>query len=93
MFGLLLVLIVVGSLATLVAGADPDHARLAPYIGFVCLLAGVGAVVMSALLGLVGGVLFQSQTLSELGFFLGYMIGGLSGGLLGLKRAAKPREY
>jgi hypothetical protein len=58
----------------------------------VCLFAGVGAVVMSALLGLIGGVLLQSQALSELGFFLGYMIGGITGGLFGFKRAALRRE-
>ena len=92
MFGLLLVLIVVGGLASLVAVGDPNHARLAPYIGFVCLFAGLGAVAFSALLALIGGVVLQSQGLSELGFFVGYIFGGLGGAVVGLKRAVKRRE-
>ena len=92
MFGLLLVLIVIGGLASLVAVGDPIHARLAPYIGFVCLFAGLGAALCAAVLGLIGGVILQSEMLSGLGFLAGYVFGGLGGALLGLKRALRRRE-
>jgi hypothetical protein len=92
MFGLLLVLIVVGGLACLVAIGDPNHVRLAPYLGFVCLFAGLGAALCSAVLGLIGEVILQSEVLSGLGFLTGYVFGGLSGALFGFKRAIKRRE-
>lgn len=41
MLGFLSVLIVVGGLATLVAVGDPRHTRIAPYLGFVFLFAGL----------------------------------------------------
>lgn len=44
MFGLLMVLIVIGGLGTLVAVGDPRNARLAPYIGFVSLIGALGAL-------------------------------------------------
>jgi len=92
MFGLLLVLIVVGGLACLVATGVPDHSRLAPYIGFVCLFAGLGAALFSAVMGLIGEVILQSDVLSGLGFLSGYVFGGLGGALFGFKRAIKRRE-
>jgi hypothetical protein len=92
MFGLFLVLIVVGGLASLVAVGNPNHAGLAAYIGFVCLFGGLGAGVFSAVLMSIGGVVFQSHDLGALGFFAGYILGGLSGALFGLKRAIKRVE-
>ncbi len=91
MFGLLSVLIVVGGLACLVAVGDPNHARLAPYIGFVCLFAGLGAALCAVALGLIGEVL-RSEVLSGLGFLTGYVFGGLGGALFGFKRAMRLRE-
>ena len=89
MFGLLIVLMVAGGLASLVAVADPNHARLALYIGFVSLFAGLGAVFFSAVLALIGEVIFQSHDLSGVGFLAGYIFGGLGGAVFGLKRAVK----
>ena len=92
MFGLLMVLIVVGGLACLVGFADPNHARLAPYIGFISLFAGLGAALCSAVLGLIGELILQSEVLSGLGFLAGYVLGGLGGALFGFKRAIRRRE-
>jgi hypothetical protein len=89
MFGLLIFLIVVGGLATLVAVGDPRHARFAPYLGFVFLFAGLGALLLSVGLALLGEVLLRSEALSMLGFFGGYAFGGLAGALLGFIRAVK----
>ncbi len=66
--------------------------RLVPYIGFVCLFAGLGASLSSAVLGLIGGVILQSEVLSGLGFLAGYVFGGLGGALFGFKRAIERRE-
>jgi len=44
MFGFVMTLIVVCGLVSLVAVGDPLHARLAPFIGFVALSAGLGAL-------------------------------------------------
>jgi hypothetical protein len=92
MFGLLMFLIVVGGLATLVAVGDPRHARLAPYLGFVFLFAGLGALLFSIGLALLGQVLLRSEALSALGFFGGYGLGGLAGAALGFTRAIRRRH-
>jgi hypothetical protein len=89
MFGLLMLLIVVAGLATLVAMGDPRHARLAPYLGFVFLFAGLGALLFSIGLALLGQVLLRSEALSALGFFGGYAFGGLAGAVLGFIHAVK----
>ena len=47
MFGLIVALIVIGGLGSLVEYGDPKHARVAPFIGFVCLFAGLGALLLS----------------------------------------------
>ena len=91
MFGFILFLLVIGGLGTLVAVGDPRNARLAPYVGFVSLFAGLGALFCSLLLALVGQGL-QSETVSGLGFFTGYIVGGLSGAAFGLYRAARRRN-
>jgi|SRR6185503_6746779 len=92
MFGLLLMLIIVGGLACLVAAGDPNHARVAPYIGFVLLFAGLAAALCSLVLGLIGEVVLHSEVMSGLGFLAGYVLGGLGGALLGFKHAVKRRE-
>jgi hypothetical protein len=92
MFGLLTVLIVIGGLASIVATGDPHHARPAPYIGFVCLFAGLGALLFSVVLTWVGEYIFQSHSLAGLGLFGGYAVGGLGGAYFGLKRAIKRRQ-
>jgi hypothetical protein len=91
MLGFLSVLIVVGGLATLVAVGDPRHARIAPYLGFVFLFAGLGALLLCFTLALIGELL-NSETLTGIGFFAGYAIGGLGGGVLGLSQAVKRRR-
>lgn len=92
MFGFMAALLVVGGLGTLVAVGDPRNARLAPYIGFVCLFAGLGALSFSVILILIGGVIFHSETLAGLGLFVGYFLGGLGGVGFGFYRAIHRRH-
>jgi hypothetical protein len=92
MFGLPLVLIVVGVLASLVAIADPRHAPLAPFLGFPSLLAGAGALLLGLVLSGVGNVAGTStglQVLSGVGFFFGYVIGGVGGAVAGFVLASR----
>lgn len=92
MFGLVLVLIVAGVLASLVAIADPRHARLAAFLGFPALLAGTGALLLSLVLSGVGNAVDRStglQVLAGLGFFSGYVIGGVGGAVAGFVLAAR----
>ena len=91
MLGFVTVLIVVGGLATLVAVADPLHARIAPYLGFVFLFAGLGALLLCLSLALTGELL-TSEKLAGLGFFAGYAIGGLGGAVFGFTQAIKRRH-
>jgi hypothetical protein len=91
MFGFIFTLLVVGGLGMLVAIGDPQNARLAPYIGFIALFAGLGALLSSAVLALIGQALFRSETLAGLGFFGGYVLGGLGGAIFGLYCAIRRR--
>ncbi len=92
MFGFLLALIVVGGLASLVAVGDPRHARWAPFIGFVALFAGIGALFLSLGLAWLLGAIFRSETVAGVGLLGGYVVGGLGGAALGLKRALMRRR-
>jgi hypothetical protein len=87
MFGFILALLVVGGLASLVAIGDPYHARLALYVGFVSLFAGVGALCLSLGFAWLIGIIFHSETVGGVGFFVGYTVGGLGGAGYGLRRA------
>ena len=91
MFGFITALLVIGGLGTLVAVGDPNNARLAPYIGFVSLFAGLGALSCSLLLALIGAGL-QSETVTGLGFFAGYAVGGLGGAATGFYTAVQRRR-
>ena len=91
-FGFIFTLLVVGGLGTLVAVGDPKNARLAPYIGFVSLFAGLGALTFSIMLVLIGEFVVRSETLSGLGFFAGYVLGGLGGATFGFYRAIRRRH-
>jgi hypothetical protein len=93
MVGFLFALIVVGGLASLIAKADP-HARLAPFLGFPLLFAGLAAFCLSMGLGTLGEYLDRTlgtHFLSGLGFLGGYTLGGLGGALLGLRKALKQK--
>ena len=92
MFGFILALIVAGGLASLVAVGDPHHARLAPYIGFTSLFAGIGALCLSFGLSLSLGYVLGSEWWSGLGFFSGYAVGLLGGAALGFRRAFERRR-
>ena len=92
MFGFLFVLIVVGGLASLVAIGDPRHARLAPFIGFVALFAGLGALFLSCGLTWLLGLFSRSDTVVGIGLLGGYVVGGLGGAAFGLKRALERRR-
>ena len=89
MMGFLFTLIVVGALASLVAAADP-HAKLAPFLGFPLLFAGLAALCLSMGLGVLGQYAdhtFGTVIFAGLGFLAGYTLGGLGGALLGLRKA------
>jgi hypothetical protein len=89
MIGFLFALIVVGGLASLVAKGDP-HAKLAPFLGFPLLFAGLAAFCLSIGLGALGEYLDRTSgtsVFSGLGFLGGYTLGGLGGALLGLRKA------
>jgi hypothetical protein len=92
MAGLILTLLVVGGLGTLVAIGDPKNARLAPYIGFIALFAAIGALLLCALLGVIGQVLIRSDAAAALGSFAGYLLGGLGGAFFGFDRATRRRH-
>ncbi len=92
MFGFILTLLVVGGLASLVAVGDPHHARLAPYIGFTSLFAGIGALFLSFGLAISLGFVLGSEWWSGLGFFGGYAVGLFGGAVLGLWRAFERRQ-
>jgi len=92
MFGFVFALLVVGGLGTLVAVGDPQNARLAPYVGFVSLFAGLGALSLSITLGFIGEFVVRSETVSGLGFFAGYILGGLGGATFGFYRAIRRRH-
>jgi len=92
MFGFIFTLLVVGGLGTLVAIGDPQNARLASFIGFTSLFAGLGALSLSLLFAFIGYQLPGSETASALGFFAGYVFGGLGGAALGFVRALRRRS-
>ena len=91
MFGFIFTLLVVGGLGTIVAVGDPKNTRLAPFIGFTALFAGIGALSLCVLLTFIGQQLLHSETLGGLGFFGGYVLGGLIGAGFGLYRAFRRR--
>lgn len=88
MMGFLFALIIVGSLSSLIAIGDPQHATIAPYIGFICLFAGLGALCLSSGFYTLGEVV-RSDKLAGLGFFAGYALGGLGGAMLGFSKARR----
>lgn len=92
MYGLILALLVVGGLGTIVAVGDPNHARLAPYLGFICLFAGLGALALSIVFTVVTEVGLHLEYLTGASFFVGYAGGALIGGLLGYRMAARRRR-
>jgi hypothetical protein len=92
MFGLIFALLIVGTLACLVAVGDSHHTRLASFIAFTSLFAGAGAFTLAMGLGGIGERLdshFDTMRFGGLGFFSGYVVGGVGGALWGLKRAAQ----
>jgi hypothetical protein len=91
MFGFIFTLLVIGGLGTLVAIGDPQNARLAPYIGFTALFAGVGALSLSLLFTFIGYQLPASEAVAFAGFLLGYVVGGVGGAAFGFNRALRRR--
>jgi hypothetical protein len=87
MFGFIMALLVIGGLASLVAIADPHHAGLALFLGFVFLFAGIGAFCLSFWFAWLIEIIFRSPTVGGVVFFVGYIVGGLGGAAFGLKRA------
>ena len=86
-------LVVIGGLATLVAIGDPHNSsRLTLYVGFTALFAGLGAASLSIILAVIGTKLFESDTLTGLGFFGGYIVGGVGGAAFGFYRALLRRR-
>lgn len=98
MMGFLFALIVVGSLALLIAMANrlspPLNPKpLLPYVGFICLFAGLSAFSLSMGLGALGEIILRSHVLSGLGFLAGYVLGGLGGAALGFKLASSSKWH
>jgi hypothetical protein len=92
MYGLILALLVVGGLGTIVAVGDPHHARFAPYLGFICLFAGIGSLVFSLILMVVAEIALHSDTFMGASFFVGYAGGAATGGLFGYLMAERRRK-
>ena len=97
MMGFSFVLIVVGSLALLIATVNRRSPPLSPkplipYVGFICMFSGLGAFSLSMGLGALGeSILKPNNALTFLGFFAGYVLGGLGGAALGFKLASNPK--
>jgi hypothetical protein len=87
MVGFVLMLVVVGGLASLVAAADGRYVRLAIYIGPIFLFAGLAALLLSMGLAVFCEQVLGLRALSGLGFFGGYGVGIIGGAALGLRRA------
>lgn len=88
MIGFILMLIVVGGLASLFAAADGRRVRLAVYIGPVALFAGLGALFLSMGLPVLCEQVLGLRSQVGPAFFGGYGVGILGGAALGLRRAA-----
>jgi len=92
MYGLIAALLVVGGLGTIVAVGDPDHARFAPYLGFICLFAGLGSLMFSLILTVVAEIAIHSEAFTGASFFVGYAGGAATGGLFGYWLAERRRR-
>lgn len=97
MMGFLFALILVGGFALLIATVNrispPLRPQpLLPYVGFVCLFAGLGALLLSMGLGLIAEKVFRSHGLAGIGFFGGYVLGGCGGAALGFIKASFRRS-
>ena len=90
-----LVLIAIGGFASVVAAINRRFPPLTPkpllpYVGYICLFAGLGAFVLSMGLWLVGEELLGLRSQAPaLGFVGGYVLGGCGGAALGFMKACK----
>ena len=97
MMGFVFGLIGLGGLAIVIASINrrfpPLRPRpVLPYVGFICLFSGLGALLFSMGLGVLGESVFRLRVeLSFIGFFGGYALGGLGGAALGFKLASNPK--
>ncbi len=99
MIGFVFGLILLGSFASVIATIDkrsppvthkPLLQFLLPYVGYVCLFAGLGALILSMGLAFLGEKFFGPHAeVSGLGFFGGYALGGCGGAALGFRKASK----
>jgi len=97
--GFIMAMLVFGGLAILVSKTGDRFPELGPgpwlrYVGFVCVFAPLGAVLLPSALGMTLGRLFGSHWLVELCLAGGFVLGGCGGAALGLWKASKrvPRE-
>jgi hypothetical protein len=99
MMGFVFGLILLGSFASVIAMIDkrsppvtpkPLLQFLLPYVGYVCLFAGLGALILSMGLAFIGEKFFGPRAgVSGLGFFGGYVLGGCGGAAFGFSKASK----
>src|SRR6185369_2479299 len=84
--GFILILLVLGCAAYIIALSD-SSARFVPYIAYMCVFGGMGALFVSlGLAKLIVGI-EKSFFWFGWGFLPGYVIGALGGMLIGLWRA------
>ena len=81
-------LIVIGSLACLVAVGDPqNHSPLTRYLGFIFLFSGLAALILSLGLSILLDEVFGWRNLAGIVFLVGYLLGGAGGAILGFVHA------
>jgi len=85
MFGFIIALLVIGSLATLLTIGDPNNSCLAYYIRFIFLFSGLGALCLSICFTLLITT-FGFEEWSGVSFFSGYFMGLVGGAFIGFQR-------
>jgi hypothetical protein len=86
--GFVLMLLIVGC-ATYIIALNNSSVGFVPYIAYMCLCAGMGALFVSLSLAMLIVGIEKSFFSFGLGFLPGYVIGAVGGMLIGLWRARR----